>query len=73
VKTDREKRKRKYIFDFNLSFEKISLDGALFDIEKVKYFAREYLGNLSTKQFYNECIIWAKQYSKELLPKDRRL
>ncbi len=56
----------KSIFDFNLSFEKISLDGALFDIEKVKYFAKEYLGNLSTKQFYEESVAWAKVYSKEL-------
>lgn len=56
----------KSIFDFNLSFEKISLDGALFDIEKVKYFAKEYLGNLSTKQFYKESLTWAKVYSKEL-------
>ncbi len=56
----------KSIFDFNLSFEKISLDGALFDIEKVKYFAKEYLGNLSTKQFYEESLAWAKVYSKEL-------
>ena len=56
----------KSIFDFNLSFEKISLDGALFDIEKVKYFAKEYLGNLSTKRFYKESLTWAKVYSKEL-------
>ncbi len=56
----------KSIFDFHLSFEKISLDGALFDIEKVKYFAREYLGNLSTKQFYKESLAWAEVYSKEL-------
>ncbi len=56
----------KSIFDFNLSFEKISLDGALFDIEKVKYFAREYLGNLPTKQFYKESLAWSEVYSKEL-------
>lgn len=56
----------KSIFDFNLSFEKISLDGALFDIEKVKYFAKEYLGNLSTKQFYEESLAWSEVYSKEL-------
>ncbi len=56
----------KSIFDFNLSFEKISLDGALFDIEKVKYFAKEYLGNLSTKQFYKESLTWSEVYSKEL-------
>ena len=57
---------KRSIFDFNLLFEKISLDGALFDIEKVKYFAREYLGNLSTKRFFSECNDWAKEYSKEL-------
>ncbi len=62
----RIKNTDKSIFDFNLSFEKISLDGALFDIEKVKYFAKEYLGNLSTKQFYKESLAWAKVYSKEL-------
>ncbi len=55
------------IFDFELSFSKMSLDGALFDIEKVNYFAREYLAKLSAKEFLNECLNYAKKYSKELL------
>lgn len=55
------------MFDFSISFEKMNLDGALFDIEKVNYFAREFLGALSAKEFFRLAKAWAGEYSKDLL------
>lgn len=62
----RIKNHDKLIFDFELTFSKMSLDGALFDIEKVNYFSREYLGQLSAKDFVRECTEYAKEYSPSL-------
>ncbi len=58
--------KDKSIFDFKLSFDKMSLDGALFDIEKVNYFSKEYLGNLDTNEFFKKALAYAKLYNPEL-------
>ena len=53
--------------DFNLTFEKMSLDGALFDIEKLKYFSKEYLGKLNKDQFFDLAYAYAKRYDNTLL------
>ena len=53
--------------DFNLTFEKMSLDGALFDIEKLKYFSKEYLGKLNKDQFFDLSYSYAKRYDEKLL------
>lgn len=53
-------------FDFNLS--KMSVDGALFDLEKVNYFAREYIAALTAKEVVDEYIEYLKYIDdKELL------
>lgn len=52
--------------DFVFSFDKMSLDGALFDIDKLKFFSKEYLSRLSgaeTKDFVKE---YASKYNREL-------
>ena len=54
------------IDDFTLTFEKMSLDGALFDIEKLRFFSKEYLGKMdgvTLKDFVKE---WAKLYNEEV-------
>lgn len=54
------------VFDFNLS--KMSVDGALFDLEKVNYFAREYIAALTAKEVVDEYIEYLKYIDdKELL------
>ena len=52
--------------DFVFSFDKMSLDGALFDIDKLKFFSKEYLSRLSgadTKDFVKD---YASKYNPEL-------
>ncbi len=53
------------IFDFNLSFDKMSLDGALFDIEKIKSISKEVLGNMDAATIANKATDWAKEYHRE--------
>lgn len=49
----------KDINEFPFSFEKMGLDGALFDLEKVNFFAREFLASLSAKEMVERFISYA--------------
>lgn len=53
------------IFKFELQFEKMSLDGALFDIEKIKSISKETLGNMSASTIAVKALEWAKLYDHE--------
>ena len=53
--------------DFTFSFDKMSLDGALFDMGKVNFFSRELLGKKNKEEFYLEAREYAGKYNKELL------
>lgn len=66
--------KDKTFHDFHLSFEKFSLDGALFDIQKLQYIAKEQLSKMTKKEITDRAYAWAKLYSPELqawIEKDR--
>lgn len=52
--------------DFTLSFDKMSLDGALFDMGKLNFFSRELLGKKDKETFYLEAKEYASKYNKEL-------
>jgi len=52
--------------EFNFDFSKMSLDGALFDLDKVKNLCKEYLGNLSCQDMYNSTYAYAKEFDSEL-------
>jgi len=54
------------IFEFKLDFSKMSLDGALFDLEKVKSISKEVLGNMNKEDFTQAALDYAKNYNKEL-------
>ncbi len=54
------------IFEFKLDFSKMSLDGALFDLEKVKSISKEVLGNMNKEDFVQAALDYAKNYNKEL-------
>ena len=59
--------------EFKFSFEKMSLDGALFDLAKVQNLCKETLGKMSTQMFFDESYKWAKEYNvelKDLIAKD---
>lgn len=58
----REENLDKPFTDFNLSFNKMSLDGALFDIEKIANIAKERLALKKAKEVEEELKTWAKTY-----------
>jgi len=52
--------------NFTLSFDKMSLDGALFDMGKLNFFSRELLGKKNKEEFYLMAKQYGKEYNKEL-------
>ena len=52
--------------DFKFSFDKMSLDGALFDLQKVQFLCKEKLGHMNTKTFAESATKWAEVYNQEL-------
>lgn len=59
--------------EFIFSFDKMSLDGALFDLAKVQNLCKECLGHMNTKTFASSAYEWSKKYDlelKELIERD---
>ncbi len=54
------------IFDFQLSFDKMSLDGALFDMEKIKSICKDRLGLMDADTFVKNAYDYSVQFSPEL-------
>ncbi|MGE4572555.1 MAG: glutamate--tRNA ligase [Candidatus Izemoplasmatales bacterium] len=54
------------IFDFDLSFNKMSLDGALFDIEKIKSISKDRLSLMNAHDFTDNALAYARQYEPKL-------
>ena len=52
--------------DFEFSFKKMSLDGALFDMGKLNFFARELLVKFNKDEFTNLALEYAKKYNQKL-------
>ena len=53
--------------EFEFSFKKMSLDGALFDMGKLNFFARELLAKLNKNEIGELALNYAKQYNPTLL------
>lgn len=56
-------------YDFKLTFDKMSLDGALFDIEKVESISKERMAYRKASELESEVEMWAKEYNKEFYDK----
>ena len=52
--------------EFEFSFSKMSLDGALFDMGKLNFFAREILGKKTKEEILEEALKYSKEYNKPL-------
>ena len=52
--------------DFVFSFDKMCLDGALFDTGKMNFFAREIIGKMSREEVIERATVYAKAYKPEL-------
>ena len=57
----------KSVEDFNLTFEKISSSGSLFDLEKLVNISRNYISKLSANEVYDNVCAWAKKYDNSFL------
>ena len=53
--------------DFKFSFEKMSLDGVLFDQDKLNFFSKEIIAQMSAEELYNRILEWASGVFKERL------
>ena len=61
----RDQNKDKSYNDFMLSFEKMSLDGALFDLEKVESISKERMAYRKASVLADEVLDWASIYEPE--------
>lgn len=51
---------------FKFAFDKMSLDGVLFDQGKLNYFSKEIIAKLTAEELYENLIVWSKQYDEKL-------
>lgn len=51
---------------FKFSFDKMSLDGVLFDQDKLNYFSKEIIAQFTAEDFYNRLVEWSKEYDEVL-------
>ncbi len=61
----REQNLDKDYFDFKLSFDKMGVDGALFDIEKVESISKERMAYRKAADLCEEVLAWANEYNKD--------
>ena len=58
--------KFEHMEDFTFSFDKMSLDGALFDMGKLNFFAREILGKKTKEEILESALEYSQKYNKPL-------
>ena len=54
------------IDEFKFSFSKMSLDGVLFDQDKLDFFSKEVIALFSAEELYNRLLVWSKHYDENL-------
>lgn len=52
--------------NFTFSLKKMSLDGALFDNDKLNFYSKEILGKMTKVEITEKALAWSKEYSPEL-------
>lgn len=55
----------KTIWDYEMRPKKIPMSGALFDMKKLEWWAREFIGSLSVPQLVARIVEWANEYGHE--------
>src|SRR5574344_1391454 len=53
------------IDNFKFSLKKMSLDGALFDNDKLNFYSKEILGKMTKVEITEKALAWSKEYSPE--------
>ena len=54
------------IDDFKFSFAKMSLDGVLFDQDKLDFFSKEVIALFSSEELYNRLVSWSEKFDAKL-------
>lgn len=60
-----EKNETENIDSFQVTFEKMNISGALFDMEKIINLSKNFIAHLTAEDFYNRTLIWAKEFDPE--------
>ena len=60
-----ENNKDKSYLDFEISFDKISSSGALFDMDKLINISKNYISTMKAEDLYNKTLEYAKEFDKE--------
>lgn len=53
------------IFDYPIKIKKLPVSGALFDIKKMEWWAKEFIATLPVEELMRRVVEWAKEYSPE--------
>ncbi len=60
-----EQNEDKDIDEFAITFDKMNVSGALFDMEKLLNLAKNYLSKLTALEVYENLVNWAKEFDKD--------
>jgi len=60
-----EKNETENIDNFLVTFEKMNISGALFDMEKIINLSKNFIAHLTAEDFYNRTLTWAKEFDLE--------
>lgn len=60
-----EKNPTADIDEFKITFRKMNVSGALFDMEKIINLSKNFLANITAEDFYNRLLSWTSEYDLE--------
>lgn len=52
--------------DFTIHLDKMNTSGALFDMQKLRFFNNGYLSKISHQELFDKTLVWAKKYDEKL-------
>ncbi len=52
--------------EFAIHLDKMNTSGALFDMQKLRFFNNGYLSKISHQELFDKTLVWAKQYDTKL-------
>jgi len=56
----------KSFWDYELRPKKIPMSGALFDMKKLEWWAKEFIGSLPVPELVNRVVTWANEYGSDI-------
>ena len=56
----------KSFWDYEMRAKKIPMSGALFDMKKLEWWAKEFIGSLSVPELVNRVVNWANEYGTDV-------